>query len=280
MKPRLPLSPLHIALRFSSRAWRAAAEDDLSGTAAQMTYYFMLALFPSLILLVALIEMLPVADSAASAAEWAGSLTAPLPEAVSDLLSDWLTQFAHSRPHGSIFLWVFVALWAASRGVRGARKGLNRVFRCPPRHNYFKARAFDLVFTAAALVIVGFAYLILVGGAQLGHFIANYFSLGDSFHHFWSALRWPVVLCFLGGFLIATYRYLPGKQLPLRRQLAGALPALGGWIAIGLGFRYWLSWLGHFDELYGSLASFFILMVLLWLVSLFLLVGGKIAARK
>ncbi len=280
MKHDLPLSPLHNSYRFVRRAMQAAAEDDLSGTAAQMTYYFMLALFPSLILLVALIDVLPVASDAVSAVEWAADLTSTLPEAVSNLLGEWLAQFAHSHPPGSVLLWVFVALWAASRGVRGARKGLNRVFRCPPRHNYFKARALDLVFTAAALVLVGFAYLLLVGGAQLGQFIGNYFTLGDNFHYFWSLLRWPVVLFVLGGFLVATYRYLPGKQLPLKRQLAGALPALGGWVALGLGFRYWLSWLGHFDELYGSLASFFILMFLLWLVSLFLLVGGEIAARE
>jgi len=198
---------------------------------------------------------------------------------LSRMLARYLQEFAAHRPSGGVLLWSLAGLWAASRGMRGARKGLDRVFRVRRRGGIVRTKLSDLGLTVLFLGVAGFAYTILVGGQQLGEAVATFFDLGFLFTRTWAWLRWPVILASMLGMTVLAYRLLPARKVAWRHLFAGAIPAVLGWIALGSGFRIWLRLLGSFDKLYGSLASFFLLMFLLWLVSLLLLLGGEIAAR-
>ena len=137
---RLP-GPVRRFLRIGGRVIEELTHDDLSGVAAQMTYYFMLALFPSLILLVGFFDALPLE---ANVERFLDRGLRTLPEDIAAMLSDYLREFSTRRPTGGILLWMLAALWASSRGIRGARKGLNRVFRCKPESNVLLIKIQDL----------------------------------------------------------------------------------------------------------------------------------------
>jgi len=259
---------------FIQRFIAALREEDLGGTAAQMTYYFMLALFPTLILMVWILELLPIRGDVARAV---GMAFQDVSRDLGELVAGYLQEFSNRKPSGKMFLWAFAALWAASRGVGGARKGLDRVFRPEKRKNFAKLRMFDLVITLVAILFVGLANFILLGGQQLARFVTDSFGLQESFAITWTFLRWPLVVGLLLAGVVMAYRYLPSRRLPWRYLFYGALPTVLGWLALGSGFRLWLRRMGNYDEIYGSLASFFLLMFFLWLVSLFLLIGGQTA---
>src|SRR5207247_10298131 len=48
--------------QLASRVWREYGEDEISDRAASLSYYFLFALFPSLLFLTALLGMLPIPD--------------------------------------------------------------------------------------------------------------------------------------------------------------------------------------------------------------------------
>ena len=259
---------------FIARFFRAMREEDLGGIAAQMTYYFMLALFPTLILMVWILDLLPLSGDMAKAV---GRSFHGVSQELGALIQRYVEEFARRRPSGSLLLWIFAALWAASRGVSGARKGLDRVFRPERRRNFAKLKAFDLLTTLLAILFVGLAQFLLLGGQQLATFVVGLIGLEESAAVTWSFLRWPLVIGLLLIGVVMAYRYLPSRRLPYRYLFYGAVPTVLGWLALGAGFRLWLRSLGNFDKIYGSLTSFFLLMFFLWLVSMCLLIGGQTA---
>lgn len=272
---RLP-GPVRRVLQLGRRVVEELSHDDLSGVAAQMTYYFMLSLFPSLILLVGFLDALPLE---ADIQHFLDRGLSTLPEDIASLLDRYLTEFGNRRPSGGLLLWMFVALWASSRGIRGARKGLNRVFRCRPESNLVYIKLQDLGLTLAGLLLMGCAYLLLLGGKQLGAAVIGFFDLTVTLQVVWRWFEIPVTMALMTSFVMLVYRYLPSRRVGFRPLLAGAIPTVIAWMLLGGLFRIWLRFMGNFDEIYGGLTSFFLLMFLLWLISLVLLLGGEITAR-
>lgn len=269
--------PLRGALQIARRALEELRKDDLAGLAAQMAYYFTLAFFPLLILLIGVLDLLPLEQEVPRLME---RLVEGFPDDVQRLLNRFLREFAERRPASGVFLWLLVALWAGSRAISGARRGLNGVMREVRRRNPFMTRLTDVGFTAAAILLVGAGYILTFGGKALGVFLAKAIGLGAAFPTVWFWLRWPSTIAFLTVFLTLAYRFLPDRRVTWRAALAGAIPACLGWLSLMGGFRLWLKLLSRFDLIYGSLASFFLLMVLLWMFGLIFLLGGEIASWR
>ncbi|MGB0685930.1 MAG: YihY/virulence factor BrkB family protein, partial [Planctomycetota bacterium] len=268
--------PVRRLLRLARRVVEEIGRDDLSGVAAQMTYYIMLGLFPTLILLVGLLDALPLEREVVPQLE---RQLRGLPEDVASILSRYLRDFAGTRPSSGLLLWTLAAWWAASRGIMGARKGLDKVFRSRTRRHLALQKLQDLGLTLASLVLIGGGYLLLLGGKQLAHLAARSLDLGAGIEMTWVWLRLPITLTMLVIFVMLAYRFLPSRRVPKRALLAGALPTVIAWMLLGSAFRLWLKHLGNFDQIYGGLTSFFLLMVFIWLVALVLLLGGEICAR-
>lgn len=269
--------PLRGAFRIARRALQEVAQDDLAGKAAQMAYYFTLAFFPLLILLVGVLDLLPLEQEVPRLME---RFTQGFPEDVQGLVQRFLQEFAGRRPTLGVFLWLLVALWAASRAISGARRGLNAVLGGARRRNPVLMRLKDVAFTGAAILMVGAGYVLVFGGIALGTFLAKLMGWGAVFPVVWAWLRWPTTIALLTVFLALAYRFLPDRRVGWRAALAGSLPACLGWLTLLAGYRVWLRLFSRFDEIYGSLASFFLLMMLLWMFGLVFLLGGEIVAWR
>lgn len=272
-----PPGLLRSLMRLVRRAVQELAKDDLAGLAAQMTYYFTLAFFPLLILIVGVIDLLPLERGTAALA---ARFVEGFPVDMQPLLRRFLREFLGRHASGGVFAWMLVALWAGSRAISGARRGLNGVLGDRRRRNPFAVRLQDVGFTLAALLFVGAAYVLTIGGKFLGGFLADKVGLGAAFAAVWGWTRWPSSVALLTLFLALAYRYLPDRNVAWRASFAGALPTCLGWLGLLGGYEIWLRLAGNFDRIYGSLTSFFLLMLMLWLFGLVFLLGGEIVAWR
>lgn len=259
------------------RAGQELVKDDLAGLAAQMTYYFTLAFFPLLILLVGVIDLLPLERGTVALT---ARFVEGFPADMQPLLRRFLREFLGRHGSGGVFAWMLVALWAGSRAISGARRGLNGVLRDRRRRNPVAVRLQDVGFTLAALLFVGVSYALTFGGKAIGGFLADKVGLGDAFAAIWRWTRWPSSVALLTIFLALAYRYLPDRNVAWRASFAGALPTCLGWMGLLGGYEIWLRLAGNFDRIYGSLTSFFLLMLMLWLFGLVFLLGGEIVAWR
>lgn len=256
---------------------RHLQEDEVSRSAAALAYYSMLSLFPALILLIGLLNVLPLQEPLARLSR---DIRTALPQPAADLINSYLAEFGQSKPSGLLSLWALALLWASSRGLTGARVSLNKVFGLRERRPAWMLRLMALGMTFLSLLLMGAACVALLGGPQFGASVARWCGLGEAAHHLWNAVRWPLIVLFLMGFVTLAYRFVPARRTPYRHLLVGAVPCVGGWILVGMGFRLWLEQWVQLDQVYGSLASMILLLIVLWAFSLLFLFGGAVAAHS
>lgn len=264
------------ALQLFRRLAQELGRDDFGGLAAQMTYYFMLGLFPTLILVVGVIGLMPLDQSIEQATN---NLLSGLPIELASLAREFLSDFRGGRHGAGLILWLVAALWAASRGFAGARKGLDQILKAEMKRNPLLKRAQDVLLTIGCVILLGLLYALLLGGRRLLEILLRAAGRPEELGTAFALLSWPLSLAIGTAAVALLYRVLPDRKLAWRPLFAGALSVMLIWGVLTGGIRVWIGLLGDYDRLYGSLARFFVLMFVVWLYSLTLLLGAEVAMR-
>src|SRR6186997_204934 len=98
------------------RVLRAIQDDDIFGRAAQLSYYFLLALFPLLLFLMSLLGYFAQAGSDLRT-KLLSYLATVMPYSAVTLVRTTLDEISQSAGGGKISIGILAALWAASNGM-------------------------------------------------------------------------------------------------------------------------------------------------------------------
>lgn len=257
--------------QLSLNVWRESNDDNIFGGAAELAYYFLLALFPMLIFLTSLVGFLPGLQ-----ANILSALAKVAPADAMRLINDTLNDIISHRSGGLISFGVLGTLWAASSGVESLMGTLNVAFESKERRSFFKVRL-----TAIALT-VGFA-LLIVGGAALvmfGHKLSDWLSellgYGLVFTIIGSLIGYVIglTLIFLGIQLL--YYFGPSAKQEWKWITPGAIFAVVAILLESYLFSLYLRIAPSNSATYGSLGAVITLMLWLYLIGLGLLLGGEI----
>ena len=82
---------------LAKRTYREVLADDCMGLAAQLAYYFFLALFPALLFMVAIISFIPIAGLLEAIT---GNLARVAPSEVLSIIQDQILKIAHGQNGG------------------------------------------------------------------------------------------------------------------------------------------------------------------------------------
>ena len=252
-------------------AWRESREDDVFGIAAQLAYYFLLALFPLLIFLTSAVGFLPgVQDNILNA------LARVVPAESLELVRDTLSDVVSHRSGGLLSLGLFAALWSASSGVASLMDGLNKAHDLEETRPFWRRRLKAVLLTLAmTLLVAGGATLVMIGH-RLGNWLEKAFDISAVLAMISTVLGYLIgfVLLFLG--IEALYYFGPNSKSGRRRVKPGALFASLG-IVIGSLLLSWYVRVGpSASATYGSLGAVITLLLWLYLVGLMLMFGGEI----
>src|SRR4029453_1155909 len=106
------------------KTYHEILDDDVLGLAAQLAYYFFLALFPALLFLLALASLFPfelIQDLLSSLA-----LVAP-PEVLS-IIRNQLTKIATGDDRGILTIGIVGAVWSSSAALGAMIDAMNRAY--------------------------------------------------------------------------------------------------------------------------------------------------------
>src|SRR2546423_1723732 len=95
--------------RLALRTWRETNEDNIFGAAAELGYYFLLALFPMLIFMTSLVGFIPDLQNIIIA-----DMTRIVPRDAIPVFSETLSDVTRHSGGGLLSLGLLGALWAAS----------------------------------------------------------------------------------------------------------------------------------------------------------------------
>lgn len=249
---------------------------EISVVSAGIAFNEFFALFPALAAGVSLYGL--VADPA-TVNRQLGILAGFMPADVHSLIAgqlEGLTQ-ASGRSLGlSLILAVSIALWGATRGVKGLMSGLNIVYQESETRGFLTYNLTALALTLGAIVF-GLVALALVAAVPP---LLNLLPVGAPVQSLLSFLRWPLLAVFVLVGLAVVYRYGPARDKAQWRWVSwGAVAATALWL-IGSGlFSLYAARFGDFNKTYGSMAA--VAVTLLWfqLTSFVVLLGGLINAE-
>ena len=106
---------------LAKRAYRETLDDNILGYAAQLSYYFLLALFPALLFLVAIVSFIPISGLLDAIT---GSLARVAPTEVISLLTDQVLKIAHEQKVGLLTFGILGTIWSTSAGMRARSSSL------------------------------------------------------------------------------------------------------------------------------------------------------------
>ncbi len=265
--------------RFWSELWRQINDDHCWGMAAELSYYFLLAFFPFLIFLSALIAALALESDLLY--RILNELNRFLPGRTLLLVAEIISNFDRWKNSHVLVLWIMLALWSASLGLNGMVGVLNRAYRVRDARSYFRVRALSIVVTVGVSLFVVVAGFLLFFGDDFAVWILQRVPLGEGLlfeavFFAYTAVRWLLIFIFLNIGIQVVYFALPAKRLPWRLLSPGSIIASLGWLLGTLAFSAYINSFANYQRMYGSLGDLIVLMVWFYYSSLLLLLGGEI----
>lgn len=268
--------PLSVVTR---RTWNAMKVDNLLGRAAELGFYFLFALFPTLFSASSILGL-----AAQSASKIYVSLLAYLALVVpTSALRMVLATFNETTIHassGKLTFGLIAAVWSASVGVSAIQDALNTVYRVRDPRSYFQARLSAIGVTIVLSVLATLTLAAMLGGdfiaASIHTEISNYFVAvvlaGLARFIAWIVASALLMLCFA-----VIYYWAPGFYTRRWRWLTpGGTIGILGWLLISLGFRLYLHYFNFFSITYGSLGAVIILLMWFYITGFMLLLGAEI----
>lgn len=251
-------------------------ENDLFTSAAAMSYFGLMALFPALLLLLAISNKLAAGSQLLAHAVdvYPGS---------SKFLRETIGSFS-SLGVGAIITCVILVLWAGSWVFAVVERALNRIWGAVSR-TFWHGRALTVGMVGVVGLLLSlsvFVTSILVALREMTSSlsprqVARYpllISVGSAF--------WQVLFA-AGSYLITVvlfvliYRFMPRAEVTLRDTLPGAFLAGVLWELAKYGFAWSLGYF-HYDQIYGSVGAVVAVLTWSYVSSLIMLFGAQLTA--
>jgi membrane protein len=252
------------------------AEDHLSIVAAGVALYGFLALFPGLAALVSIYGL--VTDPADLQRHMSG-IQGILPAEAANIINTQLDRLVQSQP--TTLGWALIggtllALWSASKGMKGMIEAMNIAYGEREKRGFFKLNAMAVLLTLGTVLFVVVFLGLIVGVPAV---LAN-FPFGDVAEQVINYARGPLLAICVVFALAVLYRCGPSREKVQWKWVSwGAVVATLLWLAGSALFSLYVSNFGSYDQTYGSIGVIVILITWLLLGAYSILLGAEINAE-
>lgn len=245
---------------------------DIMGRAAQLAYYLLFAMFPSLLFVAVLISALPMPKLFDDLMIYFEGV---LPPQAFTVVRGALEQTATHRTGSLLSISILATLWAASSGMEAIISSLNAAYQAKSSRGWWRERILAIALTLGLTTFVIVSLVIVFFGGAITNSIAMRYGLGPFALIFWHVIQWPIAGVFVLFGLDLIYYLAPNIRQRWRWATPGAAMAVLAWLLASLGLRFYLTRFSNFNA-YGALGSFMVLMLWLYLTSAAILFGGVI----
>lgn len=264
---------------IAKHTWKSFLADNLLGRAAELGFYFLFALFPTLFSASSILGL--IARSASHMYETLLrylSLVMPM-EALGSVMAIF-RETTQASGSGKITFGLIATIWSASVGVSAVQDTLNGVYKVQETRSYIKARL-----QAIGITLILTALVSLCLGSMLG---ADFFAVvaRHRLHNSFLALGaviavrlvgWTMATIFLTLSFAVIYYWAPAvKKRRWHWLSAGGAIGIAGWLLASLALRVYLHFFNNYSVTYGSLGAVIILLTWFYITGLMILLGAEI----
>jgi membrane protein len=269
---RVPISWTELA----KRTYREVLADNCLGLAAQLAYYFFLALFPALLFLVAIVSFMPIAGLLDAITLNLGRVA---PGEVLSIIQDQILKIAHEKNGGLLTLGMLGTIWSTSSGLNAIIETLNQAYDIQEARPWWKVKLIALGLTVALAAFIVLSFTLVLVGPTLGEKVAMWAHLGPAFALGWTIVQWPVIFALVTLGMAMIYYYAPDAVQEWIWITPGSLLATTLWLGISLLFKFYVAHFTSYNATYGAIGGVIVLMLWFYLSALAVLVGAELNAE-
>ncbi|SDL07335.1 YihY/virulence factor BrkB family protein [Lacicoccus qingdaonensis] len=249
------------------------SKDNASGMAAQLAYYFLLAIFPLLIFLLTLVPLFQIDQEMI-----VGMIEDYAPAEIAGMLTGIIDDVMTSSGGGLLSVGLIATLWSASNGMTALMNAFNVAYDIEDNRNFFVSKGLSIFFTIILTLSVLLTFVLIVFGGQIGNLMFGVIGLDDQFSTVWNLVRsiLPLLLVFV-VFLIM-YLTAPNIKVKLKSVIPGTIFTTVAFLVASWGFSIYVSGFGNYSATYGSIAGVIILIFWLYITGVIIILGAQINA--
>jgi membrane protein len=261
--------PLFDVIRFF---FLQARKTGFSERSASIAFNFVMTIPPTIIFLFTLLPYLPIPEDFVT--EMFVLIRDIVPgEENNEGLIRFLSDILNNQRTALLSTGFVLAMFFSSNAVMGIMRSFNKNYIGFKRRKSMHERwvAIRLTFILFILFFACVTALIMQGA------VLRWLGVKNSF---WIAVinnfRWVVLICLIFFSISLIYRYAPAVHKRWKFINPGAILATFLMIVFAIGFSYWVNNFSNYNELYGSIGTVLILMILIYFNSLVLLIGFEL----
>jgi len=248
-------------------------KNETTARGAQLSYFFILSIFPFLIFIITLIDYTPLTKQ-----DTLDQLSLLLPETAFAIVEQIVSEVAAANNFTLLSLGILGTIWAASRGTSMLIKSINRAYNDNDNISFFRLNAVGIFATFAMALIILFTLSFLVFGSVIGELAFQHLGLTSIFSVSWSIFRYTIPLLIIFVSFTLLFLYSPNCRLRLKNVYPGAIFSTLAWVTASQAFAFYVNNFGNFSRTYGSIGGIIVFMIWIYISSVVVLLGGDINA--
>jgi membrane protein len=264
---------------IAKRTWKSILKDRLFGRAAELGFYFLFALFPTLFFASSILGL-----AARSADQFYDKLlnylALVIPTAALGTVLETFNETTAAATPGKLTFGLIAAIWSASVGISAIQDALNAVYKVQDTRSFLRARIYAIGLTVILTVVFTMILIAMLSGdfvaALANHSTYNHF-LTTTAAFFARLIGWTIATALLALSFAVIYYWAPDLKARCWHWLTpGGAIGIIGWLLASLSLRLYLHYYDSYSVTYGSLGAVIILLSWFYITGLMLLIGAEV----
>ncbi|OON98220.1 MAG: hypothetical protein ATN36_01245 [Epulopiscium sp. Nele67-Bin005] len=260
---------------YSTALKKRISAHEVGARSAQMTYYWILAFFPFLVLTMNLISYTKFieVDLLSYIEPW-------VPDNVFAIFETTINQIISFRSTSNIYVTAAITIWSVSNAINVLIRGMHRAYGIADEANFVMKRIRGMLYACFFPVMILLMMILLVFGDKISQYLLNlilgrhpefYNWVWDTSRHFVSAGT-----IIMGSYCI--HRVVPRRHVKNRGIWAGVFFTAIGWYLFSVLFAFYVDYYSSYNQMYGSIGGVFVLIIWLYANGMLILIGAEVNA--
>ena len=246
------------------------------GLAAQLSYYFFLALFPAILVLLAVASFFPLSNITDEVGRSLGPFVSPQ---VLVLIQDQMRRLANNENSGLLTFGVAGALWSSSAALVSIVGALNRAYGIDEGRPWWRVRLVAIGLTLGVALIVLIALSLVLAGPTLAEKLGQTTGWGAPFEWTWLVLQWPLVFVLVTTGIGLIYYFGPDADQDWVWITPGAVAATILWLLVSLLFKIYIANFTDYEGSYGTVGGVIVILLWFYVSGIAILTGAELNAE-
>jgi len=260
------------------RTFTEFKDDNLTDWAAALTYYGVLAIFPALLALVAVLGLL----GESTTQSLIDNIEKAAPGPARDIAVSAIENLQKSSGAAGVLFFVGLAgaLWSASGYVAAFMRASNSIYDIGEGRPIYKTLPVRLGITIVLVILLAVTAIAVAVTGPLAEEVGDVVGAGSAAVTAWDIAKWPVLFLVVSFMFAFLYWAAPNVKQPGFRWISpGGLLAVAIWLIASAAFALYVANFASYNKTYGSLGGVIAFLVWLWISNIAILLGAEFNAE-